>query len=103
LNEESRPKTASENSAGGRVHLNSTVARFLAGEIQPHELPWPLPLVWNDGFRAGQARAQVRIDRADRAADLYYDLAFNGDEARKRHAELLKHFDVMQARKAVTA
>jgi hypothetical protein len=76
---------------------------MLAGEIQPHELPAPLHDVWRDGYRAGQNRAQVRIDRADRAADIYYDLAFNGDEARKRHAQLLKHFDVVQARKAVNA
>jgi hypothetical protein len=92
-----------ENSAGGRVQYQDIVTRCLAGELQPHELPWPLPLLWNDGFHAGHARAQARIDRAERAADIYYDLAFNGDEARKRHAEHLKHFDVMQARKAVHA
>jgi hypothetical protein len=79
-----------------------TVAAFLAGKLHAHELPWQLWLLWSDGFHAGQNRAQVRIDRAERAADIYYDLAFNGDEARKRHAEMLKHFDVVHARKAVS-
>jgi hypothetical protein len=92
-----------ENSAGGRVQYQDIVTRFLAGELQPHELPWPLPLLWNDAFHVGQARAQARIDRAERAADVYYDMWVNGDEARKRHTELLKHFDVVQARKAVSA
>lgn len=102
--DESAREGASGNSAvAAGSDLNSIVERLLAGDLQPHEMPWPMWLVWSDGFNAGQARAQVRIDRANREADVLYDLAFNGDAARKRHVELLKHFDVMQARKAVSA
>jgi hypothetical protein len=104
VNDESAREGAPVNSSGGRVQYNNhPISTLLAGKIQPHELPWELWLLWADGFHAGQNRAQVRTDRAERAADVYYDLWVNGDEARKRHAELLKHFDVVQARKAVSA
>jgi hypothetical protein len=105
LNDESAREGASENTAVAAEVLTheSSVAAFLAGEMQAHELPWPLWLLWSDGFRSGCNRMQIKLDRANRDADVWYDLANNGDEARKRHAEMLKHFDVVQARKAVSA
>ncbi|NLP85432.1 hypothetical protein HF576_16415 [Microbacterium sp. CFH 90308] len=99
--DESAPRGASENRSGGRVRYdNSTVDCFLAGELHAHELPWDLWLLWADGFHAGAARVTTtKLARVEREADALYDLAYNGDKARKRHADLLKHFDVVQARK----
>lgn len=87
--------------AGSYSHssLSALCASVTDGRAEAHELPAPLHDLWRDGFRCGNQAAQVRVDRAERAADIYYDLAFNGDEARKRHAEMLKHFDVMESRK----
>lgn len=66
-------------------------------------MPWKLWLIWSDGFHAGQNRAQVRIDRAERDADWWYYVANNPAEVRAEHERRLKHFDVMQARKAVAS
>lgn len=77
----------------------ATLADVLDGTRQPHELPAALHDLWRDGFRCGQDAASARVARAERAADIYYDLAFNGDAARQRHVEMLKQFDVVQHRK----
>ena len=101
MNDESARKGASENTAVAADVLteDSTVAAFLAGKLYAHELPWPLRLLWSDGFRLGQLKAQVRIDRAERDADWWYYVAHNPSEVRAEHERRLKAFDVMQARK----
>lgn len=102
--DESAPKGASENLGGDLVqYLYSRISSVLSGEREPHELPAPLHDLWRDAFTCGQIAAGTRVARAEHAADVYYDLAFNGDAARERHAEMLKHFDVMQARKKAVA
>jgi hypothetical protein len=77
----------------------SSVDAFLNGEIHAHELPWLAWRIWSDGFRAGCERMQAKVDRVNRDADIYYDLAFNGDEARKRHEATVRHYEMVQARK----
>ncbi|WP_301114293.1 hypothetical protein [Microbacterium sp.] len=104
MNDESRPVGGSRNSAGGRmVQVQDTVTRFLSGDLQPHELPWDLWRVWADGFHAGCARVTPRVERANREADHWYYVANNPAEVRAEHERTLKAFDVMQARKAVSA
>lgn len=79
--------------------LATTIERCFVGEIQPHELPWPLPLLWSDGFQAGteQERAQCLQAEADR--DRYYYELYNSTEAKARHSAMLKGFDVALARR----
>jgi len=79
--------------------IQTIANRMLAGEIHPHEMPWPLWLVWSDGFRAGQSRAQVRIDRAEQAADWWYYVANNPAEARYEHERMLREWDAVQSRR----
>lgn len=90
-----------ENSdvASGSV-IQDIANRMLAGELHPHEMPWPLWLVWSDGFRAGQNRAQVRIDRAEDAADYWYYRAMHPEEVRAEHERMLREWDAVQARRA---
>jgi hypothetical protein len=100
---ESRPEAAPVNS-GGVQHIHSRIVAFLSGEISAHQLPAPLHDLWRDGYHVGQARAQIRVDRAERAADWWYYVAQNPAEVRAEHERTLKAFDVAQARKkAVTA
>jgi hypothetical protein len=82
---------------------DSPITAFLAGKCHAHELPWELWLLWSDGFHAGQNRAQVRVDRANREADHWYYVANNPAAVRAEHERTLKAFDVAQARKAVAA
>jgi hypothetical protein len=109
-NDESRPNwTTSADQLAGRIPhntttVNATVHSFLAGEMQAHQLPWPLWLLWSDGFRAACNRVQVKVDRANREADYWYYVANNPADVRAEHERTLKAFDVAQARKkAVTS
>ncbi len=100
-NETPRGGGALDESAGRRVPSQNTVDRFLNGEIPAHDLPWPLPLIYSQGFRDGCARRQPAIERAEADADRFYYELYNGDEAKARHRELLKSHDVMQARRSM--
>ncbi|WP_127475054.1 hypothetical protein [Microbacterium sulfonylureivorans] len=97
-----------ENIAGERVPLQATglltaCVALLNGDLQPHQLPWPWPLVWNDGFRQGQVRMQSTVDRLEREADHWYFVANNPAEVVAERDRWLKHFSVVQARKADAA
>ncbi|WP_394279839.1 hypothetical protein [Microbacterium sp.] len=102
-----------ENLAGGRVHSQDTTGRRSAYPATPvdvierrrpaHELRAELWDLWREGFRAGQEAAQSRIDQANANADRFYAVAYNSEEARARHAALLKDFDVALARRATAA
>ena len=103
VNHETPSKGACENPGGDRVQNNRTVIAFLNGQIAAHQLPALAHDLWRDGFFCGQQRAQARIDRANREADYWYYVANNPAEVRAEHLRTLKHFDVVQARKAVRA
>lgn len=83
------------------AYFDSIAEQFISGELQPHELPWDLWLVWSYGFRSGCDRMQERVDRAEREADYWYYVANNSAEERARHEAQLKAFDVVAARRAM--
>lgn len=103
--DESAREGAPVNSSGGRVqYSHSPISAVLAGKIQPHELPTPLHDLWRDGFTCGQLAAGNRIGRLNREADDLWFQLYNSAEARAERDRMLKHFDVVQARKkAVTS
>ena len=80
--------------------LTVALERCFVGEIQPHDLPLPLWLLWADGFHAGvdqqrAVRAQAEADR-----DRYYYELYNSAETKARHNAMLKGFDVALARRS---
>lgn len=75
------------------------VDAVLDARIHPHDLPAPLHDLWRDGFTAGQNAARARVARAEADADRYYYEAYNSDEAKAKHRELLAAFDLAQHRK----
>ncbi|GAA1959911.1 hypothetical protein [Microbacterium aquimaris] len=81
---------------------NDIVRRFLAGEIESHQLPGALWHLWADGYRAGCTEMQTRVDRAEREADSWYYIANNPAEVRAQHARALAEFNAAQHRKSTS-
>lgn len=98
---ESRPEAANENAVA--ASSQSTVDRFLRGEVPAHELPWLAWLVWSDGFRAGCARMEARVAQAEADRDRYYYELNNSEEAKARHRAMLKDHAAAQVRRVMFA
>lgn len=79
--------------------LAVTLERCFVGEIPPHELPWPLPLLWSDGFRTGAEQQKLLREQAEEERDRYYYELHNTAEVKARHSAMLKGFDVALARR----
>ena len=74
------------------------VAAVIAGRRDPSELPFRLWQLWADAFECGAAKVRERLAVVEAERDrLWYELR-NPDEAKQRHAEMLKAFEVALAR-----
>ncbi|GAA1677462.1 hypothetical protein GCM10009807_21740 [Microbacterium lacus] len=94
-----------EDNAGRRVPgSESTVSPLVRGVIertlQPHDLPPALHALWRDGFHAGAEKVRSRLLQAEADAARYYYEAYNSDEAKARHRQMLAEFQVALNRKS---
>lgn len=79
----------------------ATVREVLDGQRNPHELGDERHDLYRLGFRDGCYRMQETVYRLEAERDRLWYLLNNSEDARARHAWLLKDFDVAGARESV--